>query len=106
MRGRIDFDAVFDLHNRFHARLVAAAKRPRLQGMIAAIRPQVDRYEWVYAPLVGPDFGDTFEEHADIIRAVRQGSGKRAQSAVTANWERGAARLARVIGSVGSRGDW
>jgi DNA-binding GntR family transcriptional regulator len=106
VRGRVDFDTVFDLHNSFHTRLVAIAKRPRLQAMIAGVRPQVDRYEWIYAPLVGPDFSDTFTEHADIIRAVRTGSGKRARSAVATNWERGAARLARVIGSAGSRGDW
>jgi DNA-binding GntR family transcriptional regulator len=102
----VDYDEMFDLHNRFHARLVGVAERPRLQAMIDAVRPQVDRYEWVYAPMVGPSFVETFEEHAAIIRAVRDGSGKRAQQAVAANWERGAARLGRVIGAVGSRGNW
>ena len=102
----IDYDKVFELHNRFHARLVSAAQRPRLQSLISTVRPLVDRYEWVYAPMVGPDYSATFAEHAEIIQAVRDGSGKRAQQAVVANWERGAARLAQVIDKIGARGDW
>ena len=101
-----DYDKVFDLHNRFHSRLVGVAQRPRLQSIIASVRPLVDRYEWVYAPMVGPDYSATFAEHAEIIQAVRDGSAKRAQQAVVANWEQGAARLARVIDKAGARGEW
>lgn len=103
---KVDFDRLFDLHNAFHECLVEACARPRLRGLIATVRPQVERYEWVYAPLVGPGYDETFAEHAAIIKAVREGSGEQAQAAVAANWERGAERLARVIGAAGSRGDW
>jgi DNA-binding GntR family transcriptional regulator len=101
-----DFDALFDLHNAFHETLVSACARPRLRSLIAMVRPQVDRYEWVYAPKVGPDFRDTFTEHTKVIAAVRAGSGRRVQRAIAENWERGAARLGRIIGMVGGRGDW
>jgi len=101
-----DFDTLFELHNAFHECIVANCARPRLRAMIASVRPQVDRYEWVYAPMVGPDFRETFAEHGDVIDAVRSGSGTRAQRALATNWSRGAARLARIMGRAGERGDW
>lgn len=103
---KTDYDRVFELHNAFHECLVAACAPPRHRAIIDAVRPQVDRYEWVYAPLVGPDFSDTFDEHSAIIRAVRDGTAAAVERAVAANWSAGASRLARVIGSAGSRGDW
>jgi DNA-binding GntR family transcriptional regulator len=103
---KADYDRLFELHNLFHDRLVRVCGRPRIRAMIETVRPQVDRYEWVYAPLVGPDYTETFAEHADIIKAVRDGSGRRAQNAVVVNWERGAERLGRAIGNAGGRGDW
>ena len=101
----VDYDRLFERHDAFHARLVGACGRPRLRSLIAAIRPQVDRYEWVYAPLVGPDYGDTFAEHAAIIRAVAEGAADGAHAAVAANWMGGAERLSRVIDRVETLGD-
>ncbi|MBA3670584.1 MAG: GntR family transcriptional regulator [Gemmatimonadaceae bacterium] len=103
---KVDYDQMFELHNQFHDTFVRACRRPRIVALIDGVRQQVDRYEWVYAPLVGPDHGETFREHADIIAVVRSGSAKGVQRAVEANWEGGARRLARVIGSMGARGDW
>ena len=102
----IDFDRLFDLHNAFHRCLTDACAGPRLRALLDAVRPQVDRYEWVYAPLVGPDFGETTQEHLAIVRAVRDGGPDAAEEAVRANWRNGAARLSGVIERVGTRGDW
>jgi DNA-binding GntR family transcriptional regulator len=102
----VDFDRLFELHNQFHHRLVRVCARPRILALLEMVRPQVDRYEWVYAPMVGPDFTPTFSEHAEIIKAVRDGSGKRVQNAVVSNWERAAERLAGAIHVAGGRGDW
>jgi DNA-binding GntR family transcriptional regulator len=102
----VDFDRLFEMHNRFHDCFVQACGGPRFIALIEAVRPQVDRYEFVYAPLVGPDYSATFAEHGEIIKAVREGSGRRAQAAVVANWERGAERLRKVINAAGGRGDW
>lgn len=102
----IDFDRLFETHNAFHERLVRVSTRRHLRSMLNVVRAQVDRYEWAYAPMVGPDYSVTFEEHAEIIQAVRHRSGRRAQRAVAANWERGAERLAAVIDRVGARGAW
>ena len=104
--SRIDYDVLFELHNDFHRAFVEAGGRPRLRALLSSVRPQVDRYEWVYAPLVGPDLEATFVEHRAIIQAVRDGQPGRARQAVVDNWERGAERLRRVIDTVGERGDW
>lgn len=102
----IDYDRLFELHNAFHDIFVVPGSGPRLQSILDAVRPQIDRYEWVYAPLVGPDYDDTFDEHRAIIRAIREGDEDRARNAVIANWECGAARLRAVIDRVGERGQW
>lgn len=102
----IDFDCLFDLHNAFHKVLIDACAGPRLRSLLDAVRPQVDRYEWVYAPLVGPDFRETIQEHLAVVRAVREGDPVGAEEAVRANWRNGAARLSEVINRVGTRGDW
>jgi DNA-binding GntR family transcriptional regulator len=101
-----EYERMFELHNTVHECITNTCAAPRLRAIIEVVRPQVDRYEWLYAPLVGPDLSDTFREHADIIRAVRDGAGDRARRAVVANWENGGARLARVIEQTGARGDW
>lgn len=105
-KKKIAFEKLFELHNAFHERLVEATAGKRLRSMIETVRPQVERYEWVYAPLVGPGYDETFAEHQAIIRSLRDKTGARAQAAVIANWERGGERLARVIEAMGSRGDW
>ena len=105
-KKKVDFEKLFELHNAFHGRLVDATAGKRLRSLIEMVRPQVERYEWVYAPLVGPGYEETFTEHQVIIRSLRDKSGARAQAAVIANWERGGERLARAIGTMGSRGDW
>ena len=102
----VDFDRLFDLHNAFHGRLMDACAGPRLHALLDSVRPQVDRYEWIYAPLVGPDFAETMQEHLAIVRAVREGDAVAAEEAVRANWRNGAARLSEVIDRVGARGDW
>ena len=51
-----DYDRLFEFHNAFHDALVAAVASPRLRDLIEHVRPQVQRYEFVYAPTVGPGY--------------------------------------------------
>jgi DNA-binding GntR family transcriptional regulator len=101
-----DFDQLFELHNAFHDELVAAAASPRLRDLIDRVRPQVQRYEYVYAPTVGPDYEDTFAEHVAIIRAVRDGTPAAAESAMRANWINSGERLQAAMNRSGPRGAW
>jgi len=92
-----DFDRLFERHDAFHRTLVTACAGPRTRALLDTIRPQLDRYEWYYAPLIGPDFRPTYAEHAAIIRAVIAGEADAAEQAVRANWWNGAERLAGKI---------
>lgn len=102
----IDLDRIFDAHNAFHHTFVNACGTPRLRRLIEQVRPQVDRYEFIYAPHVGPLYDDTFDEHRAIIRALRDGSAVAAEAAIRANWTNGGSRLEAAIERVGPRGDY
>jgi DNA-binding GntR family transcriptional regulator len=99
-------DQLFERHGAFHRALVDAAAGPRLRELLAVVAPQADRYEWMYAPMVGPDHAPTFSEHRAIIHAVRAGTADGMEAAVRANWLNGAARLLAALDRWGARGDW
>jgi DNA-binding GntR family transcriptional regulator len=101
------FEKMFDLHNAFHALIAVRATGPRLRSLIDQIRPHVERYEWIYAPFVGPEkYGETFEEHAAMVRAIAEGNADAAERATRRNWRNSAARLLRAVEGAGQRGDW
>ncbi|HUQ20589.1 MAG TPA: GntR family transcriptional regulator [Gemmatimonadaceae bacterium] len=93
----LDFDKLFELHDSFHRELTRDVIGPDTAALLETTRPHRDRYEWFYAPLIGPDFTATKVEHGEIIAALREGSKRRLERAVQANWENAAARLAPVI---------
>jgi DNA-binding GntR family transcriptional regulator len=80
-----------------HRTLIDACAGPELRAALEVIRPRVDRFEWYYAPLVGPDLRVTYREHDAIIRAVRRGTPDSVERAMRANWFNGAVRLARAL---------
>jgi len=97
-RRPLDFDRLFERHDAFHRALLDRCAGPETRALLESVRPRLDRYEWYYAPLIGPDFGATYAEHDDIIRAVRTGDADAAERAMRANWWNGAERLAATIG--------
>jgi DNA-binding GntR family transcriptional regulator len=101
-----DMDRQFEHHNAFHDELVAATASPRLRELIDRVRPHLQRYEYVYAPMVGGTHEETLEEHAAIIRAVRDGTATAAEGAVRANWLNSGERLQKAMGVAGPRGVW
>jgi DNA-binding GntR family transcriptional regulator len=105
-RSGMELEKLFESHNVFHEHLVERCATPWLGSLIVLTRPLVNRYEFVYAPLVGGDHKDTFEEHANIIRAVRGGTAPAIEGLVRANWANGAERLQAAMARVGPRGDW
>jgi DNA-binding GntR family transcriptional regulator len=96
-RRPLDFDALFDTHDAFHCALHDACAGSTIRALFEALRPRLDRYEWLYAPLIGPDFTATYSEHAAIVGAVRSGNAVAAEKAVRANWFNGGDRLAAVL---------
>ena len=99
-----DWDRLFDLHDAFHRALRDALAGPRLRAMLDTLRPHLDRYEYVYAPLLAPGYDATFAEHDAIVRAMAAGSADAAERAVRANWFRGAERLTAVVEQAGEAG--
>ncbi|HEU0298455.1 MAG TPA: FCD domain-containing protein [Longimicrobium sp.] len=86
--------------------LVEAAAGNRLRELLAVVAPQADRYEWMYAPMVGPDHSATFAEHGAIVAAVRAGAADELEAAVRANWLNSSTRLLAALDRWGSRGEW
>ena len=92
-----EYDRLFELHQAFHRGLVEAAAGPETRAVLRTIKPQMDRYEWFYAPMAGPDFTPTRREHAAIVDAVRNGNAQKLENAVRANWMNAAQRLGPLI---------
>ena len=96
-KSPVDYDRLFETHDAFHRELTRHVIGPETAALLQTIRPHLDRYEWFYAPLTGPDFTATHAEHRAIIDALRAGSAHRLERTVQANWQNGATRLAPVI---------
>ena len=92
-----EYDRLFELHQAFHRAFVEAGAGPETLAVLRAIKPQLDRFEWFYAPIAGPDFSPTRSEHAAIVQAVRRGNAQELERAVRANWLNGAQRLGPSI---------
>jgi DNA-binding GntR family transcriptional regulator len=96
-KSPVDYDRLFERHDAFHRELIRHVIGPEAAALLQTIRPHLDRYEWFYAPLTGPDFTATHAEHRAIIDALKAGNAQRLERTVRANWENGATRLAPVI---------
>jgi DNA-binding GntR family transcriptional regulator len=92
-----EFDRLFELHQAFHRTLVEAAGGPTTLAVLRTVKSQMDRYEWFYAPMAGPDFTPTRREHAAIVEAVRHGNAQELQHTVRSNWLNAAQRLGPLI---------
>jgi DNA-binding GntR family transcriptional regulator len=87
------FERFFATHDAFHEMLVTATGSARSQALIASVRPQVQRYEMIYAHAVGTDFSASLREHRAIIAAVRSGTADELETAVRLNWSNSVKRL-------------
>ena len=96
-RREPEYDRLFELHQAFHRTLVQAAAGPETRAVLRTIKPQLDRYEWFYAPMAGPDFTPTRREHAAIVETVRRGNAQELERAVRTNWLNAAQRLGPLI---------
>ncbi|MGH7467214.1 MAG: GntR family transcriptional regulator [Longimicrobiales bacterium] len=104
--ARPDHQRVFDLDQGFHRRYVVGAAGPRLLALHDAIKPQSERYVRLYISALVDEIGTSVCEHTVIVDAIAAGEGEAAQSAVRSNWRNAAARLAKVIDTLGERGTW
>lgn len=99
--ARFDYDVIFERHNAVHEALRNACAAPAIRALLDTLAPRLDRYEWLYAPLMGLRFHATYREHDAIIRAVRGGDARACERAVRANWAAGGERLIRALERAG-----
>ncbi|MQA90890.1 MAG: FCD domain-containing protein [Gemmatimonas sp.] len=92
-----DSEEIFDLFTRFHLRYVETAAGPRLRALHDSIKPQAERYRRLYSMAPEGRIAASVAEHEMIITAIEDGSGDDASSAVAANWQNAAERLAASI---------
>jgi DNA-binding GntR family transcriptional regulator len=101
-----DFDRFFAAHDGFHTVLVDRCATERLRQLIEGVRPQIKRYELLYASAVGQDFSESLAEHRAIISAVRSGTADAVERAIRRNWSNSARRLSSGLGAVTALGDY
>lgn len=101
-----DPQRVFELHSAFHVGLVGAVAAPRLRALLAAIKPQSDRYRRIYSSALVPVAREAAAEQEAVIRAIGAGDGEAAEGSARANWSNAAERMSRIIEAAGERGSW
>ncbi|MEO7368104.1 MAG: GntR family transcriptional regulator [Gemmatimonadaceae bacterium] len=92
-----NFDRLFELQAAFHQRFVDETAGQHLLSVYAILRPQVQRYEWVYGTRLDAEYEPSATEHVRIISAIRSGDGEKARHAVETHWERAAIRTVAII---------
>jgi DNA-binding GntR family transcriptional regulator len=92
------------LDTAFHREYVLAGAGRRLRSFHESIKPQADRFIYVYHTTLTTGVIVSTGEHAVIIGAIRDGDAAGAHRAVRSNWENAAARLSTSITLVGERG--
>jgi DNA-binding GntR family transcriptional regulator len=97
---------IFELDHEFHRLVVSAGWGPRLKTLHQAIEPQTERYWRLYASSIIGELHLSVAEHEEIIAALVEGNPDRLERALSANWENGCKRLAKVIDIYGERGSW
>ena len=95
-------DRLFELQAAFHQRFVDEMAGHHLLGIYAILRPQVQRYEWVYGTRLDAEYEPSANEHLRIIAAIRSGDAEKARQAVESHWERAAVRTISIIEAIDS----
>ena len=100
-----DAKNIFELDLGFHRTVVEASAGPRLVELHKTVQPQAERYWRLYAGAILDELGESIAEHDVIIQAISKGNADKAERGIQKNWQNGAARLARVIDTLGERGN-
>jgi DNA-binding GntR family transcriptional regulator len=90
-------DDLYELQAAFHGRFVAEGAGAHLRNIYDSLRPQVQRYEWIYGTRADADYDPSTSEHARIIAAIRDGETELARLAILAHWAKAAKRTTKVV---------
>lgn len=90
-------DLLFELQAAFHQRFVNETAGHHLLGIYAILRPQAQRYEWVYGTRLDADYEPSTSEHLKIIAAIKSADADRSREAIESHWDRAATRTVKII---------
>lgn len=103
---RPDLRELFDLDTAFHRTYVEAGAGPRILALHDVIKPQAERYCWLYMSALADRIEESTVEHEAIVDAIRHGDPDATERAVHGNWRSAADRFSEVIAKLGERGTW
>ncbi|HVF40717.1 MAG TPA: FCD domain-containing protein, partial [Gemmatimonadaceae bacterium] len=92
-----DPDLLFELQTAFHMRFAYETSGAHFRSIYDTIRPQVQRYEWIYGTRRDATYEPSTHEHTSIIGAIADGDADLARSALDSHWKRATARTVAVI---------
>ena len=96
-RSPVDSVEQVRLQRQFHTTLVEQLAGRRLLEAYRALRPHVERYEWLYFASDPKDIPLSLREHDGIIAAVDIGASEPLAQAVSRHWQEAARRAAIVV---------
>jgi DNA-binding GntR family transcriptional regulator len=94
------------LDGEFHRAYVEAGAGRRLLNFFRSVKPQADRFIYLYYTTLTTEIMVSTREHDVIIDAIAAGDPTAARRAVQDNWENAATRLHKSIAALGERGVW
>ncbi|MES2304864.1 MAG: GntR family transcriptional regulator [Gemmatimonadota bacterium] len=92
-----DPDLAFDLQSSFHRVMVTTCGGRRLHVVYEAVRPHIERYEWLYGASDASHIVESLAEHEAMAAAIERGNGMAAALAVTTHWQLAAERSVQVL---------
>lgn len=81
----------------FHWTLVGSLGTRRVRRLYGQIRPQAERYEFIYSSVAQMDYAESVAEHEVVVDLVRAGDGMGAKAAIEAHWARASERTGQTF---------
>ncbi|HSP15249.1 MAG TPA: GntR family transcriptional regulator [Thermoanaerobaculia bacterium] len=92
-----DVDRISELQTEVHVCFMDACAATILRQVYDAVRPHVQRYEWVFCSNDRAKYRPSIEEHREIIDAIARGDGRGASVLIEQHWTAAADRTAVLI---------
>lgn len=104
--GPVNATETIRLDTEFHRAYVEAGAGRRLLNLFRTLKPQADRYIYLYYTTLTAEIKVSTAEHDVIVESIAKGDAASAWRAVQENWDNAAVRLSKSISAIGERGVW
>lgn len=90
-------DLLVRYQSEFHWTLVESLGTRHVCRLYGQIRPQAERYEFIYSSVAQVDYAKSVAEHEVVVELVRAGDGTGAKAAIEAHWAHASERTGRTF---------